>query len=109
MRDTCAPPNERLSSSPPYSRANGTPCATHWSMICVVYQVIWPSFLAASTRAWQDSGSATSVCTLSAVPLTVKAAEACPVTLPAVGELKVIVHCPADEADAVVAAIDAVL
>ena len=30
---TCAPPNERLSSRPPYSRANGTPWATHWSMM----------------------------------------------------------------------------
>ena len=30
---TWAPPNERLSSSPPYSRAKGTPWATHWSMM----------------------------------------------------------------------------
>ena len=30
---SCAPPKERVSSSPPYSRANGTPCATHWSMM----------------------------------------------------------------------------
>ena len=33
MRETCAPPKERLSSRPPYSRANGTPWATHWSMM----------------------------------------------------------------------------
>jgi hypothetical protein len=33
VRLTCAPPNERLASVPPYSRANGTPCATHWSMM----------------------------------------------------------------------------
>jgi hypothetical protein len=33
VRETCAPPNERLASSPLYSRAKGTPCATHWSMI----------------------------------------------------------------------------
>ena len=31
MRDTCAPPNERLSSWPPYSRANGTPCAADFN------------------------------------------------------------------------------
>ena len=30
---TCAPPNDLLARSPPYSRANGTPCATHWSMM----------------------------------------------------------------------------
>ena len=27
MRETWTPPNERFSSRPPYSRANGTPCA----------------------------------------------------------------------------------
>ena len=26
-------PNERLARRPPYSRAKGTPCCTHWSMI----------------------------------------------------------------------------
>jgi hypothetical protein len=28
-----APPNDLFASMPLYSRANGTPCATHWSMI----------------------------------------------------------------------------
>ena len=36
-RKKCAKParrrSERFASSPPYSRANGTPCATHWSMM----------------------------------------------------------------------------
>ena len=27
------PPKDRLSRSPPYSRAKGTPWATHWSMM----------------------------------------------------------------------------
>jgi hypothetical protein len=34
----------RLSSMPPYSRANGTPCATHWSMMLTL--------TAASGRRW---------------------------------------------------------
>ncbi len=35
VRLTCAPPNERLASLPPYSRANGTPWDVAWSMMAL--------------------------------------------------------------------------
>ena len=32
VRETCTPPNERVASWPPYSRANGAPIAFIWSI-----------------------------------------------------------------------------
>ena len=57
--------------------------------------VIW---MFASTNVFTASpefGATPSVATVIGDPLTESVEVACPVTLPAVGELKVIVHCPA--------------